>query len=126
MYDQQPYIPPSARAIMSVYNLLANYIRLEPGIPARIHFTDHYYIDREIADRETGRPKQIRSLVLWVDEYQGQDDARTFSILSQKLEAHFEPFLKNKGYLPYDFIITEMGSGFFKDWNVQVIKRPEA
>ena len=105
--------------------LLMNYVKLEPGIPTRMHFTDDYYVDREIADRETGKPKRIHSLVLWVDELDGEDAARTFSILSQKLAAHFEPFLKDKGYLPYDFIVTQMGEGFYKDHNVQVIKRPE-
>lgn len=105
--------------------VLMNYIALAPGVPTRMHFTDDYYIEREIADRETGKPKRIRSLVFWVDELEGAPCARTFSVLSQKLQAHFEPFLKNKGYLPYDFIITAIGDGFMKDWNVQPIKRPE-
>jgi len=102
-----------------------NYIRLVPGVPTRMHFTDHYYIEREIADKETGKPKKIRSLVFWVDEVGGEDCARTFSILSQKLASHLEPFLPDKGYTPYDFIITQIGEGFLKDWNFQVIKRPQ-
>ena len=106
-------------------NLLINYIALVPGVPTRMHFTDHYYIDREIADKETGRPKKIRSLVFWVDELGGEDVARTFSVLSQKLAAHLEPFLKDKEYTRYDFIITQIGDGFMKDWNVQPIRRPE-
>jgi len=89
-----------------------------------MHFTDHYYIDREIADKETGKPKTIRSLVFWCDELNGEPCARTFSVLSQKLAAHMEPFLPDKGYGGYDFIITEIGKGFLKDWNVQVIQRP--
>lgn len=124
MRDRYPFEPVTAYIIGTSTNLLANYISLEPGIPARMHFTDHYKVDRTIADRETGKPKEIHSLVFWVDEYQGQDDARTFSILSQKLAAHFEPFLKDKRYLAHDFIITQMGDGFLKDWNVQVITRP--
>jgi len=105
--------------------MLMNYIKLYPGVPTRLHFTDDYWVDREIADRESGRPKRIKSLVMWVDEADGQDVAKTFSILSEKLYSHMEPFLPNKGYLPYDFIITPIGDGFLKDWNVQVIKRPE-
>ena len=125
MNYQLLYAPTSLYVRLTATNLLMNYVALEPGIPTRMHFTDDYFVDREVADRETGKPKRIHSLVLWVDELNGEDSARTFSILSQKLAAHFEPFLKDKGYLPYDFIITEMGSGFYKDWNVQVIKRPE-
>lgn len=117
--------PVSALQIQRVYSLLMNYIALVPGVPTRMHFTDDYWIDREIPDRETGKPKRIKSLVFWVDELNGEDVARTFSILSQKLAAHFEPFLPNKRYGGYDFIVTQIGEGFLKDWNVQVIKRPE-
>ena len=105
--------------------MLMNYIRLEPGVPKRLHFTDDYYVDREIADKETGKPKRVKSLVFWCDEEDGQDAARTFSILSQKLSAHFETFLKDKRYTGYDFILTQMGSGFYTDWNFETIKRPE-
>lgn len=105
--------------------VLMNYIALVPGVPTRMHFTDDYIIDREILDKETGKPKRIKSLVFWVDELNGEDVARTFSVLSQKLAAHMTPYLPDKGYLPYDFLITQMGEGFLKDWNIQVIKRPE-
>jgi len=90
-----------------------------------MHFTDDYMIDREIADRESGKPKRIKSLVFQVDELNGEDVARTFSILSQKLAAHMTPLLPDKEYIHYDFIITQIGDGFLKDWNVQVIRRPE-
>ena len=105
--------------------MLMNYVALVPGVPCRMHFTDDYYVDREIADRETGKPKRIKSLVFWVDELEAQDCARTFSVLSQKLAAHLEPFLKNKEYSRYDFVITQIGDGFLKDWNVQPILRPQ-
>jgi len=106
-------------------NLLMNYVALVAGVPTRMHFTDHYYIERVIADKETGKPKTIKSLVFWVDELGGVDCARTFSILSQKLSAHMTPFLPDKEYGGYDFVITQIGEGFLKDWNVQPIKRPE-
>ena len=111
--------------LQTTTNLLMNYIALVPGVPTRMHFTDHYYIDRVIADRETGKPKTIKSLVFWVDEVGGEDCARTFSILSQKLAAHMEPYLPDKRYTLYDFLITQIGEGFLKDWNVQPILRPE-
>ena len=116
---------PILRVLRTATGLLMNYIALVPGVPTRMHFTDDYWVDREIADKETGKPKAIKSLVFWVDELEGEDVARTFSILSQKLAAHFEPFLKGKEYTPYDFIVTQIGDGFLKDWNVQVIRRPE-
>jgi len=106
-------------------SLLMNYVPLVPGVPTRVHFTDHYYIDRIIADKETGKPKPIRSLVFWVDELEGEDCARTLSVLSQKLAAHLEPFLPEKRYTGYDFIITKIGDGFLADFNVQPILKPE-
>ena len=105
--------------------VLMNYVRLVPGIPTRMHFTDWYSMDRDILVPETGKTKRLHSEVFQVDELNGEDASRTFSVLSQKLWAHLEPFAKDKRYEGYDFIITEMGEGFYKDWNVQVIKRPE-
>ena len=90
-----------------------------------MHFTDWYSMDRDIIVPETGKTKRIHSEVFQVDELNGEDVSRTFSVMSQKLWAHLEPFSKDKGYLPYDFLITQMGEGFLKDWNVQVIRRPE-
>lgn len=117
--------PTRLRILRTATNLLMNYVALVPGVPTRMHFTDHYYIEREIADKETGKPKKIRSLVFWVDTLGGEDCARTFSILSQKLAAHMTPFLPDKEYSHYDFVITQIGEGFLKDWNVQPIKLPE-
>lgn len=119
------YIPRSAYVRQHIYNLLMNYIPTFPGVPVRMHFTDDYYVDRQIADRETGKPKRVKTLVFWADSLGGEPCARTFSILSQKLEAIFLPYLKDKEYTKYEFIVTQMGDGFLKDWNVQMIKLPE-
>lgn len=122
--ENQVFVPVSAWAVRSVCNLLMNYVQLTPGVPKRLHFTDDYRIERTIADKETGKPKPIKSLVFWVDEEDGEPAAKTFSILSQKLASHLEPFLKDKRYTSYDFILTKMGDGFLSDWNIQAIQRP--
>jgi len=119
------YVPTSVYVRLTATNLLANYVRLAPGVPTRMHFTDDYLIKREIADKETGKPKTIESLVFYVDELNGEPTSRTFSILSEKLAAHMTPTLPDKRYRGYDFIITQIGEGFLKDWNVQPILRPE-
>jgi hypothetical protein len=105
--------------------VLMNYIQLVAGVPTRMHFTDDYVITRTILEKESGKDKPITGITFWVDELNGEPAARTFSILSQKLAAHFEPFRKGKEYIKYDFIITQMGDGFMKDWNVQTILRPK-
>ena len=119
------YVSTSLCVQMTATNLLMNYVALEPGVPTRMHFTDDYFILRDIAVPETGKTKKVSSWVYQVDELNGEDVNRTFSVLSQKLQAHLEPFLKDKEYTKYDFLITQMGEGFLKDWNVQLIKRPE-
>lgn len=101
--------------------VLSNYVALSPGIPTRFHFTDDYFIDRWIATADPAKPKRVKSLVFWVDELDGETAARTFSILSEKLAAQMEAFLPGRKYLQYDFIITETGSGFLKDWIIQPI-----
>jgi len=125
MREKYPFEPMSAYILGTSTCLLSNYVRLVPGVPTRMHFTDDYYIKRTIADKETGKPKPVESLVFYVDELNGEPVSRTFSILSQKLSAHMEPYLPKKAYGGYDFIITQIGEGFLKDWNVQPIKRPE-
>lgn len=117
-------IPTSVRILQSIRCLLTNYVALQPGVPTRMHWTDHYYIEREIADRERGKTKMVKSLVFWVDELDGEPAARTFSVLSQKLAAMLEPYVRDGSYRDYDFIITESGARYYKDWNLQTILRP--
>lgn len=116
---------PSLQVHRTATWLLMNYVQLVPGVPTRMHFSDYYNIEREILEKESGKPKRIQSLVFAVDELNGENVARTFSILSQKLAAHFQPFLPQHEYRGYDYIVTQLGDGFYKDWNVQLIKRPE-
>lgn len=103
--------------------VLMNYIRLVPGVPTRTHFTDWYFIVSEIMDRESGKTKPVKRLTFWVDELNGETVARTFSVLSKKLVSHFVPYLKNKDFINYDFIVTAMGDGYYTDWNIQTIRR---
>lgn len=102
----------------------SNWVGLIPGIPRRLHFTDYYYVNREIMDHELGRPKKVWSHVFWVDEVDGEPDSRSFSILSDKLWAHLQEYVERDDFRDYDFLLTEFGQGFYKDWNVQVIRRP--
>lgn len=106
--------------------VFSNYIKLEPGIPKRMHFTDYYYVQREIADREAGTTKKVWTHVFYVNEEDGQVVSKTFSIMSQKLWSALEAYEANNVYRDYDFIITQQGTGFYTDFNVQVIKRPES
>lgn len=102
--------------------VLSNYIALEPGVPLRLHFTDWYNVEREIQEKESGRIKKVKGLVFLVDRVGALETARTFSVLSQKLAAHLEPFLEKDRFRDYEFIITKMGDGFYTDFSVEPIK----
>ena len=119
------FYSPKVTAVRSTYCLLMNYIALVPGVPTRMHFTDWYFTMRLIADKESGKSKPVKTVVFWVDELGGEDVAKTFNVLSKKLLSNLLPFLPNKEYTCYDFIITQIGDGFLKDWNIQPIHRPD-
>ena len=101
--------------------MLMNYIALEEGVPVRLHFTDHYIIEREIWDKDAGRMKTLRSLTFFCDKVDGTPAAKTFSILADKLAGLLQPYLPDNEYRTKEFIITKQGEGFVKRFSVQVI-----
>lgn len=103
--------------------MLMNYVALEKDVPARMHFTDHYKVEREIWDEKLGRFKPVSSLVFWVDQLNGEPTARTFSVLSENLATILRPYLPNHTYIDNDFVITKQGEGFGTRYQVQVIPK---
>ena len=99
--------------------MLMNYVTLQKDTPTRLHFTDYYYVERLIYDKDLGRKKEVRSLVLWVDQLEGEPCAKTFSVLSPKLASEIEPYLKDESYKTFDWIITKRGEGFLTEWQVR-------
>lgn len=103
--------------------VLQNYVILQPGVPARLHFTDHQIQVRTITDPITGRGKPVQALVFTVDELDGKPVAASYSTVSQKHAADFAPFLIGKRYQQYDFIIRITGEGFQREFQTQPILR---
>lgn len=99
--------------------MLENYVELISGKPVMLHFTDHDIIVKELRDSITGKPKRVKSLVFEVDEVDGAADVRTFSIVQQKLASQFLPFLDDRSYTKYRFVITRIGEGFLADFQVR-------
>ncbi len=117
-------IPTSVHIIQGITGLLTNFVALKPGVPCRMHWTDLYKIEREIYDPDLGRTKVKKTWVFWVDELNGAPAACSFSILSDKLKAHLQPWVDDGTFRNYDFILTESGAGYFKEWNLQTILSP--
>jgi len=104
--------------------MLANYVALAEGVPLRLHFTDDYMVDKDIRDPDTGKTKRVKSLVFFCDTVGGEPSAKTFSVISSQLAALMEPYLKDKNYRNWDFIITKTGTGFLSRFQVQAVPRP--
>lgn len=101
--------------------VLENYIILEPGTPARLHFTDHAIVAKPITDPLTGQPATRNALVFEVDRLGARSVNAKYSTMSEKHAAQFEPYLSDKSYRDYDFLITMTGEGFRRSWTVQAI-----
>jgi len=103
--------------------VLENYVMLETGIPARVHFTDHVIQKRTVTDPITGGSTTRNVLVFEVDELNGRQVAAKYSIMAEKHAGQFKPYLEGNEYRGYDFTITKTGEGFRTNWTLQVIPR---
>ncbi len=101
--------------------VLENYVILRTGVPARLHFYDHAIQKRTITDPVTGGPATRQVLVLEVDRLNGKEVAAKYSTMAEKHAGQFLPYLGDKSYRDYDFLITKTGEGFRTSWAVQVI-----
>jgi len=103
--------------------VLENYVILETGVPARLHFTDHVIQRRTVTDPLTGEPATRNVLVFDVDRVGVREVAAKYSIMAEKHVGQFAPYLPEKSYRDYDFVITRTGEGFRTSWSLQVIPR---
>ncbi len=103
--------------------MLSNYVALESGVPRRLHFTDDYLVDRDITDPDTKKTKRLKTLVFQVDEVDSEPASKTFSVVSSKLAAALQPYLKDHAYRGWDFVITKDGAGFAARFKVEAHPR---
>ncbi len=104
--------------------VLENYVTLQPGTPAQLHFTDHHIETRTITDPMTGQPSSRKVLIFDVDELNGRPVLARYSTMAEKHAGQFSPYLADKSYTKYNFTITVNGEGFRRSWSVQVTPRP--
>ena len=103
--------------------VLENYVILQTGIPATMHFYDHVIERRDITDTTTGAPTSRNALIFEVDELNGRKVTSKLSTLSEKLAGEFEPYLGDKSYRNYDVVITKQGTGFRTRYSVAFLPR---
>jgi hypothetical protein len=103
--------------------VLQNYVILQQGIPARMHFYDHIIEARTITDPLTRQPQNRNVLVFEVDQLNGQPVSSKYSTMSEKLAGQFGAYLPDKTYRNYDFMITQRGFRFETSYTVTAIPR---
>lgn len=103
--------------------VLENYVILETGVPARLHFTDHVIQRRTVTDPITGGATTRNVLVFDVDLLNGREVAAKYSIMAEKHAGQFAGYLPDKTYRDYEVVITRTGEGFRTSWSVQFLPR---
>lgn len=98
--------------------VLQNNVILQNDVPAKMYFTDHVVIPRTITDPATGRPGIRNVLEFDVDMLNDRPVSAKFSTMAEKLATEFAPFLPDKSYRRFDFVILQRGDGFQRSWTV--------
>lgn len=88
------------------------YVRLEVGVPVRLHFVDHGELDKIITDPILKWKKTVPSLAFKVDRVDGAPADTVFSVLSEKLWDELKPYLPGQRYRSYEFIFVKDAAGF--------------
>jgi len=101
--------------------VLENYVILEPGIPARMHFTDHAIVRKTITDPSTGGGATRNTLVFEVDRLDGRPVMAKYSTMSEKHAGQFEPYLADRSYRDYEVVVTRSGEGFRTSYSTQFL-----
>jgi len=103
--------------------VLENYVILETGVPARLHFTDHVIQRRTVTDPITGGATTRNVLVFDADSLNGREVAAKYSVMAEKHAGQFSAYLEGKVYRDYDVVITKSGEGFRTSWSIQFLPR---
>ena len=103
--------------------VLQNYVVLQQGLPAELHFTDHIIVQRTITDALTGKPGVRNILEFDVDRLNGRQVFAKFSTMSEKLASKLGPYLAEKSYTRYYFTITQTGTLWLTTYTVLVTPR---
>jgi hypothetical protein len=96
---------------MAAVSPISNWVKLTPGVPTRLHFTDHAIKPVPITDPITKYTKTVESLQMQVDKQDGSPVSKTFSVLSERLAGELGPYLPDKRYTRFEFVIVKDGPG---------------
>jgi hypothetical protein len=87
-----------------------SFVKLNPGDTIMIRVDQATYHTRAVQDPVLKMSKDVKVLALHVIELAGQPANTIFSIMSDKLQKEFDPYIAGEKFLRYRFTITR-GSG---------------
>lgn len=89
-----------------------SYVKLSVGTPTVMRFDKYAWQKRAIIDPELGFGKDVKALVFHVVELDGKPVSTIFSLISDKAQKEFEPYLAGEKFLRYRFTVIKEGTGF--------------
>jgi hypothetical protein len=101
--------------------VLQNFVVLQDGVPAVMHFRSGQIVEKDITDPLTRQPKRVRVLEFQVDRLGGAATEATFSVTSEKLAQTLMPFVEQGRLASTTFIVTKHGSGFRTEYETQTL-----
>jgi hypothetical protein len=103
--------------------VLGNYVKLEPGIPKRLHLTSYVETNREITDPETKLTKTIHVWAFRCDQEDGVPVNKEFSVSADALAVQLQPMLPNNAFANWILEVTKVGSGRRAEFPIRWIAR---
>lgn len=100
-----------------------NFVVLKPGVPVKMHFKAHKFVDRVIMDPTFGVSRTVKALLFLVDEVGGSPVDKTYSVLSQRLAGELSGYLEGQRYLGYTFTLVKDAAGTVPPRIVEVTPR---
>ncbi len=98
-----------------------NYVVLLPGVPKKMHFTDHAEPETIQKDPILGISIPKRKLVFVVDAEDGRPTNKIYSTMRSKEWAFWQPFLGDKSYRDYTWELTLSGQSFAAEVKITAI-----
>ena len=77
-----------------------------------MHFREYRVTSREIEDPYFKIQRMVSSLLFLVDRVDGEPVDKTFSVVSERLAAEFEPYLGDGSYRDYEWCLVKEGGEF--------------
>ena len=89
-----------------------SYVKLGVGKPTVMRFDKYAWQKRAVIDPDLGFAKDVKALVFHVVELEGRPVSTIFSLISDKAQKEFVPYLAGDKFRRYRFTIIKEGAGF--------------